>query len=493
MIIIQVRGTILTCGALCVLLCVAVMPCTAVNAPGTGGVNLTGLDQVILSEMNKTHTEGVVVVVVQNGTTLYARGFGTDKNNTPVTPDTILAIGSTTKMFTGYVVASLVEDGALDPDRSVRTYIPELDPSFDRVTTGMLISHSSGLRDWDVWGLPDKLTEAERRYPAEYMKTFNASWMFTDPGTVMSYSNPGVNIAGFAAARAANRSYRELVRDRIILPVGMQNTSIEDDGCDAIQPCGWIVSTGNDMAAFAVALMDSSSGNTSPTLSRQAIRRMTSHTVPVPSLEGDGRYGYGTELYKIGNVTLVGHRGDPTTGTCSFWTVPEKQFAVIIISNKPSNPFPDTFEWIIEHGLSEPYVPPALLPVNPAQVAQVAGTYTGYAGYPDKIFTRNGTLSISLTYPNWTVGIPGNGTISVYMQLNSTPDGHYMATFPHHSSGNYIGFVNATDGRARFLHMGMRAWERETPPRGGLLTGGTGVADTFSSIRCLLVREPRGG
>ncbi|MDD5189243.1 MAG: hypothetical protein PHF57_13645, partial [Methanoregula sp.] len=70
---------------------------------------------------------------------------------------------------------------------------------------------------------------------------------------------------------------------------------------------------------------------------------------------------------------------------------------------------------------------------------------------------------------------------------------HYMATFPHHSSGNYIGFVNATDGRARFLHMGMRAWERETPPRGGLLTGGTGVADTFSSIRCLLVREPRGG
>ncbi|MCX6688922.1 MAG: serine hydrolase [Methanoregula sp.] len=477
------NGKTLMLVAIFVIAAAAVIPYPASGVPYSEHPALSGLDTVIASEMNRTHALGVVVIVVQNGTIAYARGFGTDRTTgQPMTQDTVLAIGSTTKLFTGYLIASLAEDGSLDPDTTVRTYIPELDPSFDRVTTTQLITHSSGLRDWDEWGVPGSLTPGERADPPQYMKTFNSSWFFTSPGAVMSYSNPGVNIAGFAAARAARSTYRDLVRDRITVPAGMHNTSIGSDMSAAISPCGWIISTGNDMAALAIAMMDNSTGTTSPALSRQAIRRMTTYTVPVLSLSGTGRYGYGTEIVPWGNVALVGHRGDPVDGTCIFWTVPEKQSAVIIITNSPSNTFPDTFAWIMEHGMSEPPdAPPRLLPVQPDRAAQVSGNYTGYAGYPYTVSNHNGSLVLTVTWPNWAIGRPGPGTTSYDMLVNSTPSGQYVYRNANSTVPQYIGFVTGTNGNVQFLHLGMRAWQRQNPS--GLFDGWDGMMGKVAELK----------
>ncbi len=455
------------------LAALAIIPSHALSAPVTTDTSYPGLDAVVIAEMNQTHTSGVVVVIVRNGSIAYARGFGTDtRTGTPMSPDTVLPIGSTTKFFTGYIVASLADEGILDPGAPVRTYIPELDPAFDTVTTEDLITHSAGLSDWDVSGNPMTLSRELMNDPALYVRTFNASSIFTRPGEVMSYSNPGINIAGYAAARAAKSSYGELFRQRITGPLGMNSTGF-DDGSDAILPSGsGPASTGKDLARLAIAYMDA--GNGSQTLRPGAVRRMTAFTVPEPSNGDNGRYGYGVELTSYGNLTLAGHEGAPFGGTCVFQTDADQRFAVIIIANREMNKFPDTFAWIMNQTF--PYTRPVeqVQPVNPEDAVRVSGTYRGYAGFPIRIYQTGGNLIANVTWPDWVVGLPGNGNVTIMNVINSTGSGEYTMRSARGGPPAPVGFVNGPDGSVKYFHSDTHAWP--------VIEHGSGTAQTPSPV-----------
>ena len=157
---------------------------------------------------------GLALAIVQGGEVAYANGFGVtsaEDGGVAVTPQTLFRIGSTTKPLTGTAVMRLVERGLLDLDRPVTAYLPWLRFSeagvAERVTLRMLLSHTAGLpREQitphllfgrrDPAGLEAYVREELPRLP-----------LVAPPGVVWSYSNPGINLAGYLAEVVSGRPY----------------------------------------------------------------------------------------------------------------------------------------------------------------------------------------------------------------------------------------------------------------------------------------------
>lgn len=148
----------------------------------------------------------------------YAKGFGVtsvEDGGLPVTPETLFRVGSITKPLTGTAIMRLVEAGKLDLDTPIKTYIDGFrlsDPeATEQVTLRMLLSHTAGLpTDGQHFGLrdPQGLEISIREEIPTYA-------LIAPPNRVMSYSNPGVNIAVYVAEIVSGKSYTELMQDLV--------------------------------------------------------------------------------------------------------------------------------------------------------------------------------------------------------------------------------------------------------------------------------------
>ena len=204
---------------------------TTAVGPVAAALSEAGLRGLIEPQLARFGVPGVEVVVVRGDEVVFAGGFGVRdvEAGEPVTPRTVFHHGSTGKAFTGLLVAGLVADGVLEWDRPVREYLPAFrmpDPSLsDRVTIRDLLSHRSGLGRHDVmWIANPSWSGAEliRRIPhlameGEFRSEFH-------------YCNLGYAVVGEIVADVTGGSWAELVRRRILEPLGMTGatTSVEE-------------------------------------------------------------------------------------------------------------------------------------------------------------------------------------------------------------------------------------------------------------------------
>lgn len=168
---------------------------------------------------------GIAIAIVQNGETIYAKGFGYRdvENKVPMTEDTLLAIGSASKAFTTWVLATLVEEGKLEWDKPVVDYLPEFRLSNEYATQHLtvrdLVTHRSGLPRHDLlWYGDDTSTRAEMVHRLRYLP-FSA-----EPREIFQYNNLMYLTAGYLAERVGGGTWEELVRKRIFEPLGMKRS-----------------------------------------------------------------------------------------------------------------------------------------------------------------------------------------------------------------------------------------------------------------------------
>nr|HPQ41581.1 serine hydrolase domain-containing protein [bacterium] len=111
----------------------------------------TQFESQMTSVLTDFNLAGAGIAVVRGGNTVYARGFGFRDvaEEKPMTPDSLFAIGSTTKAMTTTVMGMLVDEGKLAWDAPVREYLPWFnlsDPDISRrITVRDLVTHRSGL------------------------------------------------------------------------------------------------------------------------------------------------------------------------------------------------------------------------------------------------------------------------------------------------------------------------------------------------------------
>src|SRR3984885_532073 len=130
--------------------------------------NWSSLDQYINSSMKDWKVPGASVAIVRDGAVVYMKGFGVRdiRTNQPVTTDTLFDIGSCTKAFTSADVAMLVDEGKMQWDGKVNSYIPFFhlhDPLADEnVTMRDILLHRTGLPGIDLlWFIDPEASREE--------------------------------------------------------------------------------------------------------------------------------------------------------------------------------------------------------------------------------------------------------------------------------------------------------------------------------------------
>ena len=184
-------------------------------------------EQQIKEGMKQTHAPGVVVAVIMDNQIVYIKGFGVRRagENALIDPETVFQIASISKPITTTVIAALVGEQVVQWD----SRISELDPPFQlkdpwisrEVTLRDLLSHRSGLPDHAGDLLEDiGFDQSSILYKLRFepLTQFRARF---------EYTNFGFTEAALAAAKAAHVSWDELVRQKLIDPLGLTATSTQ--------------------------------------------------------------------------------------------------------------------------------------------------------------------------------------------------------------------------------------------------------------------------
>ncbi len=174
---------------------------------------------------------GVAYGVIVGGELVHTRGIGTAVVGRDTLPraDTVFRIASMTKSFTAATVLLLRDEGHLDLDDPAATHVPELQgqrspyPGAPPITVRRLLSMSAGFPGDDPWG--DRQQDlGPERFTAFLERGQTFAWM---PGTQYEYSNLGYAILGRVITNVTGQEYRDVVRSRLLGPMGMTSTGYE--------------------------------------------------------------------------------------------------------------------------------------------------------------------------------------------------------------------------------------------------------------------------
>lgn len=181
----------------------------------------------LFAPWSRTDAPGLSVGVVKDGAPLYRRGFGMAslESGTQITPVTKLRIGSTTKHFTALLALLLEEDGKLDLDAPIRTYLPELTGPGGDPSLRLLLQHRGGSRCYLDLGfiahgvaiapvgraLEMQVRQRDRNFPV---------------GEAMIYNNGGYHLVSLAIERAGGASLGDQMKSRLFDVIGMPNTEL---------------------------------------------------------------------------------------------------------------------------------------------------------------------------------------------------------------------------------------------------------------------------
>lgn len=198
-------------------------------------------DAAVLADIDRTmenyrldsHIPGMVWGVVRDGRLVHVKGAGVQDVDTEraVTADTLFRIASMTKAFTALSILKLRDEGKLQLDAPVETYVPELRgwkyPTDDspRIRVRELLTHTAGFVTDDPWG--DRQTPLSE---GDFTSMLREGVQFTrPPATAMEYSNLGYALLGRIIANVSGQPYKEFVQQSLFTPLGMAATGFDVD------------------------------------------------------------------------------------------------------------------------------------------------------------------------------------------------------------------------------------------------------------------------
>jgi len=196
---------------------------------------LAGFDEVVERGLKELNAPGVAMAVVKEDQVIYARGFGYRdvEKQIPMTPDTLLAIGSASKAFTTFAMGVLVDEGKLEWEKPVRNYIPWFrlyDPfASERLTPRDLVTHRSGLPRHDLTWYNN--FEAGRE---EFVRRLAHLKPTADLRERFQYNNLMFLTAGYLVEVLTDKEWEAAIRSHVFEPLGMKRTnfSVEDSQKD---------------------------------------------------------------------------------------------------------------------------------------------------------------------------------------------------------------------------------------------------------------------
>lgn len=329
------------------------------------------IDAYVEQAMRDWEVPGVAIAVVRNDSIVFAKGYGVRElgKSDRVTPNSLFAIGSTSKAFTSAALGVLVDEGKIRWDDPVTKYLPGFqlfDPYVTReLTVRDLLTHRSGLSRGDLVWHASGFDRAEVLRRVRYLKP---TWSFRSN---YGYQNIMFLAAGEVVASVTGKSWDDFVRERFFLPLGMNRTvtsvrplaSLGDVAMpherisgsvrpvaylniDNIGPAGSINSSVAEMAEWIRLQLGQGTYKGRKLLDAKTVKEMhTPQTIIRMSEEAERTYpmtkftayGLAWSLRDYYGRKLVGHGGGIRGMRAEVMLVPEEQLGFVVLTNSATN------------------------------------------------------------------------------------------------------------------------------------------------------------
>lgn len=310
--------------------------------------------RAVTAEMARLKIPGLSVAVAANGKLRWSTGYGLAdvENQVAARPDTIYRWASISKPVTAVAVMQLAEQGKIDLDAPIQTYLPTFPTKPWPITPRQLLAHLGGIRHYK-----GDERDSTRRYARfrDAFEVFQNNPLVCEPGTKHSYSTYGYNLLGGIVEDAAGEPFIGYLRDHIFRPAGM--THVRADAVEALiphrargyvksssgelknsrlanlsnkTPGGGLCGTADDAVRFALALQ-----------SGKLLSRATRESLWTRQKTRDGRsidYGLGWCLSKRNGRREVWHSGHTTQSSTLLYMLPDQKFAIALMANLEDAP-----------------------------------------------------------------------------------------------------------------------------------------------------------
>ena len=204
------------------VLSILLIPLALLGGCTVGATKVSDVDSILQAYQGAV--PGASVLVLRDGEALVRKGYGLAdlEKNVAATPATNYRLASVSKQFTAAAILLLVEDGKLSLDDPIRKWLPSLPAVADPITVRHLLTHSSGLIDYeDVMpaGLNYQLRDSDVLDLLARQQR-----LYFHPGSAWRYSNSGYALLALIVERASGTFYFRFVAQRIFKPLGMDTT-----------------------------------------------------------------------------------------------------------------------------------------------------------------------------------------------------------------------------------------------------------------------------
>lgn len=429
------------------------------------------LEKAVLDELKETNTPGATVAIVSGDRIVYAKGFGISNIETgaPMIPEMLFRIGSTTKMFTATALVALAEEARIKLDAPIGEYVNGLSPKIAALTVHQLLTHTSGMIDEaPMYGDHDDTAMART------IRSWKEDQLFTEPGKIISYSNPGYWLAGFVAESVVGKPYADLMSERLFKPLGMTRTTFRPTMAmtyplaqghnasgksaptvvrpfadnSASWPAGSMFTNVLDLSRFVIAFMNDGKLEGKQVLQRSVIAKLSTPRIRIPTSTSE-RYGYGLMISDYRAVHVIEHGGSRSGYGSIIKMVPEHRFAVIVLGNKTGVALNKTAEKAMELMLplkpKETEKPKPELQMSESEMASYVGRY-GQRSANYEILVKDGKLFLK----------QGENEVPI----TKVGEKLFAATLPGDPRPIQFALAPGADGKVEYFHAGLRASRR---------------------------------
>jgi D-alanyl-D-alanine carboxypeptidase len=277
--------------------------------------------------------------------------------------------GSITKPFVAAATLQLVEEGKIALDDPLPAVLPARViarfPDADGITVRMLLNHTSGIAEYSDEGFDrEVLANPQRRWATtEFLDRAAALPRSGAPGERHAYSNANYNLLGLVLEQATGKSWRAVVRERVIERLHLTHTALPEPG---VVPAGRGIAHGyelvngrlHDVTDIDSSMVGAAGGNAQLTTTEDLSRflrallagRLFQHKetvdemrtfVAAESPEGLVGYGLGLERYVLpGGVEIIGHMGTAGGYRAFMFHLPAQDIDLAMAINNPDDPTP---------------------------------------------------------------------------------------------------------------------------------------------------------
>ena len=454
----------------------------------------TNLDKllapVFINKMADFYVAGAAISIVKDGELKYARGFGYSDvfAQERVKADrTIFRIGSVTKTLTGLALLQLVDQGKVDLNADVRTYLSDvrIDNKYSKpVTVRHLLTHTAS---FDQFGYGRHVSKREdEKSLADFLK--NDLTVIREPGVLSCYDTYGITLAGHLVEKITGLSYEEYLTKHIFDPLEMHRSNIHPHKSLArdtaigygftgswnperwefmnTAPASTVNSTVTDMSRYMITLLNGGEFNGKRLLSEKLTRVMLErqHT-NVSRLVG---FGYTFWEDRKFGIAAFSHGGSMTGFGSLLYLVPEENFGVYITYNQESSRLANVVvKTLVDKFFAHRKIKRQNRARIDADVEQFTGTYANNLynhSRPDRGGWRMRTTEVTATDKNGELKFGGSVWQAVEPLVFQRDDGELLV-FRKNRDGKISHMLLRQDVYERLSDKDIQAYKEASKPK----------------------------